>query len=103
VPVNPKGGAIFGYDSVTSSAAIDPPVELAATTRLPMLHCMMSPLSAKAEWLATMEAVGNSMFNEAEEMAAAAGLVAALPGLRNSTACARLPPASFRDWRHADT
>ncbi len=49
MPVNPKGGAIFGYDSVTSSAAIDPPVELAATTRLPMLHCMMSPLSAKAE------------------------------------------------------
>jgi acetyltransferase len=29
VPVNPKGGAIFGYESVTSIAAIDPPVDLA--------------------------------------------------------------------------
>lgn len=29
VPVNPKGGAIFGYDAVTSIAAIDPPVDLA--------------------------------------------------------------------------
>ncbi len=29
VPVNPKGGTIFGYDAVTSIAAIDPPVDLA--------------------------------------------------------------------------
>ncbi len=29
VPVNPKGGTIFGYESVTSIAAVDPPVELA--------------------------------------------------------------------------
>ncbi|MFO1079583.1 MAG: CoA-binding protein [Reyranellaceae bacterium] len=29
VPVNPRGGAIFGYDSVTSIAAIDRPVDLA--------------------------------------------------------------------------
>ena len=29
VPVNPKGGTIFGYGSVTSIAAIDPPVDLA--------------------------------------------------------------------------
>jgi acyl-CoA synthetase (NDP forming) len=29
VPVNPKGGTIFGYESVTSIAAIDPPVDLA--------------------------------------------------------------------------
>ena len=28
-PVNPKGGTIFGYESVTSIAAIDPPVDLA--------------------------------------------------------------------------
>ena len=27
VPVNPKGGTIFGYESVTSIAAIDPPVK----------------------------------------------------------------------------
>lgn len=27
VPVNPKGGAIFGYESVTSITAIDPPVD----------------------------------------------------------------------------
>jgi acyl-CoA synthetase (NDP forming) len=29
VPVNPKGGTIFGYESVTSISAIDPPVDLA--------------------------------------------------------------------------
>src|SRR5260370_5363237 len=29
VPVNPRGGTIFGYQSVTSIAAVDPPVELA--------------------------------------------------------------------------
>jgi hypothetical protein len=29
VPVNPRGGTIFGYESVTSIAAIDPPVDLA--------------------------------------------------------------------------
>jgi hypothetical protein len=29
VPVNPKGGTIFSYESVTSIAAIDPPVDLA--------------------------------------------------------------------------
>src|SRR6201996_7598431 len=29
VPVNPRGGEIFGYQAVTSIAAIEPPVELA--------------------------------------------------------------------------
>jgi hypothetical protein len=29
VPVNPKGGTIFGYESVTSIGASDPPVDLA--------------------------------------------------------------------------
>src|SRR5690242_5996491 len=29
VPVNPKGGTIFGYEAVTSIDAIDPPVDLA--------------------------------------------------------------------------
>ena len=29
VPVNPKGGSIFGYQAVTSIGAIDPPVDLA--------------------------------------------------------------------------
>jgi len=29
VPVNLKGGAIFGYEPVTAVAAIDPPVDLA--------------------------------------------------------------------------
>jgi acyl-CoA synthetase (NDP forming) len=29
VPVNPKGGTIFGYEAVTAIAAVDPPVDLA--------------------------------------------------------------------------
>ena len=33
VPVNPKGGSIFGYEAVTSIAAIDPPVDLAVIVK----------------------------------------------------------------------
>jgi acetyltransferase len=61
-----------------------------------MLHCMMGTLPAKAEWFATMEAAGVPMFNDVEEMAEATGLLARYPALRDSAACDRLPPASFR-------
>jgi acetyltransferase len=77
--------------------------ELAATTELPVLHSMMGTLPGKAEWFATMEAAGVPMFNDVEEMAEAAGLLARYPELRNSAACDRLPPASFRDRARADT
>jgi acetyltransferase len=37
------------------------------------------------------------MFNDVEEMAEAAGLLARYPALRESAGSDRLPPASFRD------
>ncbi|HEY2613129.1 MAG TPA: CoA-binding protein [Reyranella sp.] len=39
VPVNPKGGTIFGYESVPSIAAIDPPVDLAVIGALHGRRC----------------------------------------------------------------
>jgi len=69
VPVNPKDGTIFGYESVTSIAAIDPPVDLAVIVIRPA---------------ATMERAGVPMFNDVEKMAEAAGLLARYPALRDS-------------------
>src|ERR1700681_2682719 len=54
VPVNPKAGTIFGYESVTSIAAIDPPVDLAVIVIHPA-RAVMGTLPGKAEWFATME------------------------------------------------
>ncbi|HYC65828.1 MAG TPA: CoA-binding protein [Reyranellaceae bacterium] len=71
--------------------------ELAKNARLPLMHSMMGTLPGKAEWFAAMEAAGVPMFNDVEEMAEAAGLVARYPGLRIAAADDRLPPATFRD------
>jgi acyl-CoA synthetase (NDP forming) len=60
--------------------------ELAESARLPLLHSMMGTLPGKAEWFATMERAGVPMFNDVEEMAEAAGLLARYPALRD---CAR--------------
>ena len=73
--------------------------ELAATARLPLLHSMMGTLPGKAEWFATMEAAGVPMFNDVEEMAEAAGLLARYPILRSAAQSARPSPAAFRDRR----
>jgi acyl-CoA synthetase (NDP forming) len=57
--------------------------ELAEGARLPLLHSMMGTLPGKAEWFATMERAGVPMFNDVEEMAEAAALLARYPGLRD--------------------
>ena len=46
------------------------------------MHSMMGTLPGKAEWFATMERAGVPMFNDVEEMAEAAGLLARYPALR---------------------
>jgi len=74
--------------------------DLAATARLPLLHSMMGTLPDKAAWFATMEGAGVSMFNDVEEMAEAAGLLARYPALQESARGAILPPVTFRDRRH---
>src|SRR5262245_5764790 len=50
--------------------------ELASGARLPVMHSMMGTLPDKGEWFATMERAGVPMFNDVEEMAEAAALLA---------------------------
>jgi hypothetical protein len=79
--------------------------ELAKAASLPVMHSMMGTLPGKDEWFATMERAGVPMFNDVEEMAEAAGLLASYPRLRNSLRTAakseRLPPVTFRDRKTA--
>lgn len=73
--------------------------ELAADARLPLMHSMMGTLPGKADWFATMERAGVPMFNDVEEMAEAAGLLARYPVLRNAALAGQLPTVTFRDRR----
>jgi acetyltransferase len=73
--------------------------ELAARTPLPVMHSMMGTLPGKAEWFATMERAGVPMFNDVEEMAEAAGLLARYPALQQRARDRVLPTAFFRDRR----
>ncbi len=59
---------------------------------------MMGTLPGKADWFATMERAGVPMFNDVEEMAEAAGLLARYPALRDF---ARDRPLPFCD--HSDS
>ena len=73
--------------------------ELAARARLPLLHSMMGTLPGKLDWFATMERAGVPMFNDVEEMAEAAGLLARFPPLRISSRNESLTPVTIRDRR----
>jgi acetyltransferase len=57
--------------------------ELAQGAPLPLLACMMGTLTDKSVWFAHMESVA-PMFNDIEDMAAAAGMLAAYPKLARS-------------------
>jgi acyl-CoA synthetase (NDP forming) len=71
--------------------------QLAAGASLPLMHSMMGTLPGKADWFATMEGAGVPMFNDVEEMAEAAGLLARYPALRESAHNGVLPTAFFHD------
>lgn len=73
--------------------------DLAAASRLPLLHSMMGTLPDKADWFATMERAGVPMFNDVEEMAEAAGLLASYPALQKSAQGKVPSPVTFRDRR----
>ncbi|HTR86044.1 MAG TPA: CoA-binding protein [Reyranella sp.] len=73
--------------------------ELARASRLPLMHSMMGTLPQKAEWFASMERSGVPMFNDVEEMAEAAGLLARYPVLREALSGGDLPTANFHDRR----
>jgi acetyltransferase len=73
VPFMVDGGAI-----VSRLAA------LCCDARLPILHTMMGTLERRAEWMTAMEAAGVPMFDSAEDMAEAAGLLARYRALRDN-------------------
>jgi len=70
---------------------------LAPGARLPLMHSMMGTLPGKAEWFAAMERAGVPMFNDVEEMAEAAGLLARYPALRDAARRDTLPAIVFHD------
>jgi acyl-CoA synthetase (NDP forming) len=84
---------------VDAGPVVERLAELAARAKLPLLHSMMGTLPDKAEWFATMERAGVPMFNDVEEMAEAAGLLARYPMLRNSAGSDDAPAATLRDRR----
>jgi len=71
--------------------------ELAAAAPLPVMHSMMGTLPNKEDWFSTMERAGVPMFNDIEEMAEAAGLLARYPRLHNAAKSSAVPPVTFRD------
>ena len=79
---------------------------LAPGARLPLMHSMMGTLPGKAEWFAAMERAGVPMFNDVEEMAEAAGLLALYPALReaarNGTLRDTLPSGVFHDRKRQE-
>ena len=60
----------------------------------------METLPGKAEWFATMKRGGVPMFNDVEEMAEAAGLLARYPGLRDSTRSDSFSSVTIRTRHH---
>jgi acyl-CoA synthetase (NDP forming) len=68
---------------VDAAPAIARLAALAAGSRTPLLHSMMGTLPGKTEWFAAMERAGVPIFNDVEEMAEAAGLLACYPRLRD--------------------
>jgi acetyltransferase len=74
--------------------------DLATQAPLPLLHCMMGTLPGRTDWFATMERAGVPMFNDVEEMAEAAGLLARYPTLKRSAQSPLPTPVTFRDRRH---
>jgi len=84
---------------VDAQPVIERLAALSADARLPLMHSMMGTLPGKTDWFATMERAGVPMFNDVEEMAEAAGLLASYPSLRNAANAASvsdLPPVTFK-------
>ena len=76
--------------------------ELATRARLPVLHSMMGTLPDKAEWFATMELAGVPMFNDVEEMAEAAGLLAMYPAVQQTLVRNTPLLVSFNDRQNSE-
>jgi acetyltransferase len=59
---------------------------MAPRAHVPVMHAMMGTLSEKKTWFDAMEAAGVPVFNDAEDMASAAGLLLRYRKLRNDAA-----------------
>jgi acyl-CoA synthetase (NDP forming) len=105
VPVNPKGGTIFGYDSVTAIGAVDPPVDLAIIVIRP--DAILAAVNEAAErgirnvlilpgGFAEAGPVGVQRNEELMKLAAARGVTISGP---NCAGIIHLDPA----WRFAAT
>lgn len=79
---------------VDAAPVIEALARLSKQSPLPAMHSMMGTLPGKAEWFAAMEEAGVPMFNDVEEMAEAAGLLARYPLLQRSLN--EPPPAGMR-------
>jgi acetyltransferase len=67
---------------VDAGPVIDELARLAKGAAMPLFHSMMGTLVHKQDWFATMEASGVAMFNDAEEMAETAAILAQYPPLK---------------------
>lgn len=67
---------------VDASVVVERLAELCRQAPLPVMHSMMGTLEHKAQWMARMEAAGVPMFDNAEDMAHAAGMLARYRALR---------------------
>jgi len=70
--------------------------EAACTAPFAVMHAMMGTLPGKDEWFAALEKDGIPAFNDVEEMAEAAGLLARYPQLRASLG---IPPPNQSRFR----
>jgi acetyltransferase len=68
---------------VEAGAVVARLAELARASPLPIMHSMMGTLEHKREWMATMEDAGVPMFDNVEDMAAAAGMLARFRALKS--------------------
>ena len=70
---------------------------------LPLMHSMMGTLPGRADWFAAMERAGVPMFNDVEEMAEAAGLLARYPAVRDAARRQTAPATVFHDRKRRES
>lgn len=69
---------------VDASPVVARLAEIAKNAGVPIMHSMMGTLPSKKDWFVSLEAAGVPAFDDAEEMAAAAGIAARYGRIRDS-------------------
>ncbi len=73
---------------VDADAVVSELARIARSVRIPLFHCMMGTLADKDAWFARLEDAGVPVFDDAEEMCAAAALLVRRGGADNLRAVA---------------